>query len=452
MPWTISQEAQRIRTGQRTPVELLDSCLQVIDRHEERVKAWVFVAREEARREAERLTAEAERGAIRGPLHGIPLAIKDIIDVFDWPTAAGSSRWERSYARDDATVVRRLRSAGAILLGKTVTTQYASFDPPVTRNPWDSSRTPGGSSSGTAAAIASGMCPAGLGSQTGGSITRPASFCGVAGLKPTLGRVSTHGVLPLAPSMDHVGPLAHCVQDLALLLQTIAGQDVLDPACATRPVGNWTALLDRPQEKPRLGRLRGPFDSLADPGVIQMMDQVTERFSRAGAALTEIALPASFGEVIARHRTVMAVEAAAIHEPRFRAHPEDYAPKITALLEEGLGCSAAVYARCKEHQRLVTRELLPCFEGVDAFLTPATVGPAPDASTTGDPAFNSPWSYTGLPTISLPASWSGGLPLSIQLVGRHWGEGELCRVAAWCERVIDFERRSPPLVGQSDSQ
>lgn len=452
MPWTISQEAQRIRTAQQTPAELLEVCLKAIDRHEERVRAWVFVAREEARRDAERLTAEAQRGAFRGPLHGIPLAIKDIIDVFDWPTAAGSPRWEKSYARSDATVVRRLRSAGAILLGKAVTTQYASFDPPVTRNPWDISRTPGGSSSGTAAAVGAGMCLAGLGSQTGGSITRPASFCGVAGFKPTLGRVSTHGVLPLAASMDHVGPIANCVHDLALILQTIAGHDVLDPACAARPVGNWVALLDRPHEKPRLGRLRGPFDSLADASVIEMMDRVTERFIQAGAVVTEVALPASFSEVIPRHRTIMAVEAAAYHEMRYHTHPEEYGPRITSLLEEGLRCPASEYARCKEHQRLLTRELLPCFEGLDAFLTPATIGPAPDVSTTGDPAFNSPWSYTGLPTISLPAAWCGGLPLSIQLVGRHWAEGELCRVAAWCEMVIAFERKSPPLVGHSGSQ
>ena len=168
----------------------------------------------------------------RGPLHGIPIGIKDIYDVFDWPTAAGSRLWKNSYARQDATAVRKLREAGAVFVGKTVTTQYASFDPPPTRNPWNVDHTPGGSSSGSAAAVATGMCFGALGSQTGGSITRPASFCGVCGLKPTYGRVSADGVVPLAASMDHVGPMARCVRDLALILQVIAGPDPLDPAAA----------------------------------------------------------------------------------------------------------------------------------------------------------------------------------------------------------------------------
>src|SRR5436853_3402851 len=232
MPWTIQSASEAIRNGLLTPVELLEACLERIDRYEPRIKAWVFVDRELARAQAEAATAELGQGRWRGPLHGIPLAIKDIYDVFDWPTAAGSRLWSQSIARRDATVVERLRQAGAVFLGKTVTTQYASFDPPPTRNPWNLERTPGGSSSGSAAALACGMCLGALGSQTGGSITRPAAYCGVTGCKPTFGRVSTRGVLPLAPSLDHVGPLARCVPDLAVLLQAIAGPDGRDPGCA----------------------------------------------------------------------------------------------------------------------------------------------------------------------------------------------------------------------------
>src|SRR4051794_1025973 len=238
---TIHAAAQDVRQGKRTPVDLLEECLERVDRHESRVRAWVFVDRDGARAQAERLTAELRAGAWRGPLHGIPVGVKDIFDVFDWPTAAGSNLWRHSIARHDATVVERLRRAGAVLLGKTVTTAYASFDPPPTRNPWHPGRTPGGSSSGSAAALACGMCLGALGSQTGGSITRPASYCGVAGCKPTLARVSTTGVLPLASSMDHVGPLAHGVRDLALLLQVIAGPDPRDPGCSRRPVPDWMA-------------------------------------------------------------------------------------------------------------------------------------------------------------------------------------------------------------------
>src|SRR6516162_5471490 len=211
-----------LRQGRMTPVDLLDACLERIDRFEPRIKAWVLVDRDGARADAERLTAEIKRGQWRGPLHGIPLGIKDIFDVFDWPTAAGSRQWKDSIARQDAPVVRALREAGAVLVGKTVTTQYASFDPPPTRNPWDPARTPGGSSSGSAAALACGMCLGALASQTGGSITRPASYCGIPSCKPTYNRVNAAGVLPLASSMDHVGVIGRCALDLALMMEVIA--------------------------------------------------------------------------------------------------------------------------------------------------------------------------------------------------------------------------------------
>src|SRR5882724_3924205 len=219
MPDTIHEAAEAIRQKKITPVDLVNQCLANIDRWEEKVRAWVFVDREGALAEAKRLTDELARGQYRGPLHGIPLGVKDIFDVFDWPTAAGSKLWANSIARQDADVVRQLRQAGAIFLGKTVTTQYASFDPPVTRNPWNLAHTPGGSSSGSAAAVATGMCLGALGSQTGGSITRPASYCGVAGCKPGYGLLSCRGVVPLAPSMDHPGPIARCIKDLAIMLQ-----------------------------------------------------------------------------------------------------------------------------------------------------------------------------------------------------------------------------------------
>src|SRR6266478_4858422 len=227
----IHQAADEIRQGRLSPTELLDPCLAQIDRHEPRVRAWVFVDRESARAQCEQLTQELSRGQNRGPLHGIPLGIKDIYDVFDWPTAAGSRLWAQSIARRDATVVSRLRQAGAVFLGKTTTTQYASFDPSPTHNPWNLGRTPGGSSSGSAAALACRMCLGALGSQTGGSITRPASYCGIAGCKPTYGLLPLGGIMPLAHSMDHPGPMAHNVMDLALLLRGMScGFSIETPA------------------------------------------------------------------------------------------------------------------------------------------------------------------------------------------------------------------------------
>jgi aspartyl-tRNA(Asn)/glutamyl-tRNA(Gln) amidotransferase subunit A len=222
-PLTITEAAGFIRRGELTPSELLEQCFARIDRYEQRVRAWVYLDRERARAEAERLTAELKAGQNRGSLHGIPIGVKDIIDVFDMPTGCGSKLWANSYARRDATVVERLRQAGAVIMGKTVTTAFASFDPPVTRNPWNLNCTPGGSSSGSAAAVACGMCLGALATQTGGSITRPASYCGVCSIKPTYDRVHVDGVMPLAPSMDHVGAMANCVRDVGLLYRIIAG-------------------------------------------------------------------------------------------------------------------------------------------------------------------------------------------------------------------------------------
>jgi aspartyl-tRNA(Asn)/glutamyl-tRNA(Gln) amidotransferase subunit A len=441
---TIHTAAEKLRRGDLTPLSLLDSCLERIDRYEERVRAWVFVDVDSARATAEERAAELRRGQWRGPLHGVPIGIKDIFDVFDWPTAAGSRLWEKSIARSDATVVTRLRQAGAVLLGKTVTTAYASFDPPPTRNPWNHAQTPGGSSSGSAAAVACGMCLGALGSQTGGSITRPASYCGIAGCKPTYGRVSVHGVVPLAWSMDHPGPMARCVRDLALLLQVIAGADPYDPACSTQPVPDWTALLSGSLRPPRLGRLRGLFESRADEEMLGRLDEAVERLRLRGAVIEDIALPAAFSEVLPRHRIVMAVEGAQFHQQRLQQHPQDYPPRIRELLEEGLATSSVEYARTKAHQEQLRRAMLPCFDDVDALLTPATTGPAPEAATTGDPAFNSPWSYLGYPTVSLPAARSlDGLPLAIQLAGPPWSEGKLFAASAWCEDALGIDLGEP---------
>jgi Asp-tRNA(Asn)/Glu-tRNA(Gln) amidotransferase A subunit family amidase len=443
---TIHSTAADIRAGRVSPLDILDACLVRIEEREERVKAWVFVARDSARADAEKASAELRAGHDRGPLHGIPIGIKDIFDVFDWPTACGSRRWAQSFARHDAPVVQRLRQAGAVLLGKTVTTKYASFDPPPTCNPWNHGRTPGGSSSGSAAAVASGMCLGALGSQTGGSITRPAAFCGVAGCKPTYGRVSKVGVVPLAHSMDHVGPIAYCVRDLAILLQAIAGHEPSDPHTATLEVPDYLHVLQELLRPPRLGRLHGLFDDKAAPVVHALMDSLAKEFTSAGATVIDVALPDTFAEVLTRHRTIMGVEAAEYHAPRLRRHPEEYLPNIRSLLEEGLATTPQEYARCKAHQQQLTQEIEACFDGVDVLLTPAATSPAPSINTTGDPAFNSPWSYTGLPTVSMPARRGpDGLPMAIQLIGRHWTEPVLFAAAGWCEQVLGYGTALPPV-------
>jgi aspartyl-tRNA(Asn)/glutamyl-tRNA(Gln) amidotransferase subunit A len=429
---TITAAADAVREGRTTPSALLEECLGRIDRHEEQVRAWVLVDRERARQEARQRTAEQQAGRIRGPLHGIPIGVKDVIDVFDWPTACGSELWKNSVARQDAEAVTRLRAAGAVLVGKTVTTAYASFDPPPTRNPWDLKRTPGGSSSGSAAAVACGMCLGALATQTGGSTTRPAAYCGVASLKPTHGAIAVGGVLPLAPSLDHIGIIAGAVGDLGHIWSAVADVGV-EVARQERPV--------------RFGRLGGMFVEQAEPAVRAMMDAVQWRLQQRGATVVDVRPPAGFVEVSARQRTVMAVEAAMYHEGRLRRHPEDYGPCVRQLLEEGLACPAAEYARCKEHQREMTWAIQAMFENVDVLLTPSATGPAPGAETTGDPAFNSPWSYTGSPTVSLTTEWTAeGLPIGIQLIAGRGQEAALLKAAGWCEEQLNVPRREPAVV------
>jgi aspartyl-tRNA(Asn)/glutamyl-tRNA(Gln) amidotransferase subunit A len=423
--------AEEIRQGRLSPVALLERCLERVERYEDRVRAWVLIDRQGALEQARQAESEIKAGAWRGPLHGIPIGVKDIIDVFDLPTAAGSRLWKDSIARHDATAVRRLRSAGAVIPGKTVTTQYASFDPPPTRNPWNVRRTPGGSSSGSAAAVACGTCLGALATQTGGSTTRPAGYCGVASIKPTFGRVSTHGVLPLAHSMDHVGAMAGCVRDLEIILQAIGDMET----------GNNVSPAHRP---PRLLRVGGLFERMAERAVAAMIDRAAATLAAGGATVGDVHLPGTFDEVLARHRTVMAVEAAAYHESRLRRHPEDYGPCITKLLGEGIACSGPEYARTKQHQEILSKEMRSLLGRDGILLLPATTSPAPDAATTGDPAFNSPWSYTGLPVVSFVAGWTeDGLPLSLQLVGNAWSESNLLAAAAWCERVLAVPPRDP---------
>ncbi len=443
-PTTITAAAEFIRNGELTPSELLEQCLARIDRYEDRVKAWVYIDRDGAREQASRLTAELKTGQNRGPLHGIPVGIKDIIDVFDMPTACGSKRWANSYARRDATCVARLRQAGAVIMGKTVTTAYASFDPPPTRNPWNLDRTPGGSSSGSAAAVACGMCLGALATQTGGSITRPASYCGVYSLKPTHGRVSVDGVLPLAPSLDHVGIMANSVRDLALLLQPLTGYD---DESAPRPYLYRSEVEQQQQAWRRTLSALPDFPATAGPEMRAAFDAFRDKTRAAKWAWNELPLPPSFADAPNFQYTVMAVEAAAYHGARMARHPDDYPPKVRSLIEHGNATSAPHFVNVMNHYKTMRDEIERAFvDGWRTLITPATTGPAPTAETTGDPAFNAPWSYTGLPTVSLPFAWGAdGMPLAVQLTGDRYFEDELFALADALEADIAFERRALPL-------
>jgi len=438
----IAIAVEAIARGTLSPVELVDFCFQRINAHEPQVRAWVMLDEAGARREAERLAELARGGQMLGPLHGIPIAIKDIVDVAGWPTKCGSPLRETHVAKRDAEIVVRLRSAGAILLGKTVTTQFASFDPPPTRNPWNLERTPGGSSSGSAAAVATGMCMAAIGSQTGGSIVRPAAYCGVVGLKPTYGAVPLDGIMPLAWHLDHPGPIARNVDDAALMFEVIAGKPAEGRSFPT--VKEVTAWKGRPTE---LAWLRGFFWDRADAEVRQATAQAIDRLRDAGVSVTaDVEPPPSFADVIAQHRCIMAVEAAAYHRTDFAATPEQFGPRIASLLTEGLEATAIDYADALQHQQQLAHDLEPLCAGGRLLVMPATTTPAPGRDTTGDPSFNSPWSHVGFPSMTIPCGLSSdGLPCGLQLVGPPHSERPLLAAAERCETMLAFDR-TPSLV------
>ncbi|MEK6235869.1 MAG: amidase, partial [Planctomycetales bacterium] len=426
---SLLEVAAALRRRDVTSSRLVDHCLARVEIHEPRIRAWVSVDAVRALDEAKRLDEELAAGKDRGPLHGIPIGVKDIVDVAGLPTAAGSPLLGKEPARQDARVVARLREAGAVVLGKTVTTEFACFDPSRARNPWNVGHTPGGSSSGSAAATALGMCLAAVGSQTGGSITRPASYCGVAGFKPTLGRVSTEGVHPVSFTLDHVGPIARRVVDLSILLQAMAEPD---SACGLAPVWDLLEPLSTAsflETKPRLGLIEGFF--LDEPESAQSVLAAAETFTDAGADVARVKLPESFAVVHKMHRRVMAAEAAEQHRELFRREGDSYGPAVRGLVEEGLELSAADYAEALKARSRFQREMVGALSTVDALLTPATPTAAPPwLQSTGDPKFNSPWSFAGLPTASFPSGLnSDGMPSAVQLIGNWGGENQLLQVA-----------------------
>jgi Asp-tRNA(Asn)/Glu-tRNA(Gln) amidotransferase A subunit family amidase len=428
---TIAGVGRALREGRTTCVKILEGCLEQIDEWEPKVHAWVVLDRVNALKQAHALDDALKAGTDRGPLHGIPIGIKDIIDVAGLPTACGSKRWANRIAEKDASVVANLRNSGAVIMGKTVTTPYAWIDPPITRNPWNLDRTPGGSSSGSAASVATGMCFAAVGSQTGGSITRPASFCGVAGMKPSREFVETTGVFPFAPNLDHVGPIARTVEDLRLMLVGLS-----EPCQNLQNFQTESSLGTLP---PRLGQLQGFFERRATPGVRAAFHEAARELASAGAEIVAVEDPLDFEHILINHRIVMAAEAAHIHTHWLEETPADYPPRIRELVEEGGSLRARDYISAEAGMVKAEKAIIGCIfqHKLAALITPATIGTAPDPSTTGDPAFNSPWSYTHLPTVSFPTSrTTDGLPVALQFIGVRAWDFALLRVADWCEQAI----------------
>ena len=443
--FSVSEAAQQIRSGQLSPTTYIESLLQRITTHDPALQAWVTIDRAKARDAALRREQELAAGETPGILHGVPVGLKDIFYTAGMKTTACSRIYADFVPDYDATCVTRLKDAGAVILGKAVTTEFATSDPSPTRNPWNAEHTPGGSSSGSSVAVATGMCPAALGSQTGGSTCRPAAYNGIVGLKPSYGRISRYGVIPVSWSLDTVGILVRTVTDAALLLQAMAGYDANDPGSANVPVPDYGQQMADWQAPPRIGLLKGYFFDRATPEVRHHTEEMAQRLAQAGAVVEELELPESFATAPTAQRIVMNVECAAFHEEFFRHRADEYGPRLRANIEMGMLVPGVTYLQAQRLRRSFRQDMTELAQRVDVLMTPATPAPAPrDLTTTGDAAFQAPWTSAGLPTIVIPSGLSAdGLPLGVQFAAPPFEEGVLLSAARWCEAALGVNLRPP---------
>jgi len=417
------EAAARIRDGQISSVDLVDACLAHIHSLDGRLQAWAYVDEAGARREARAREAEARGGRVRGPLHGVPVGVKDIIHVAGMPTTGGAKTWAHTMPASDAPVVMRLREAGAVIVGKTHTTEFAYRDPAPTRNPWNLEHTPGGSSAGSGAAVGARMVPVALGTQTVGSILRPAAYCGVVGFKASHGVTPTQDVIPLAWSLDHVGVLTRSVDDAAMALGVLARRELTAAPRGAPAIALVPELLER-AERENAAHLRA----------------AAEAFARAGARIVEVRLPPSFARLHDAGLIVLQAETAAYHASDFARHASQFGAGIRAAVEAGLRVPAIEYIKANRARLEFREAVMPLLEGHDALLTPTAPGPAPAGlGSTGDAWFCAPWSSAGVPAITLPSGVApSGLPYALQLVAAAGRETPLLGVAAWCEGVLRF--------------
>ena len=430
--WLSATDAARaIRDGAISSEQLTEACLARVREVDDRVQAWAFLDPEHALNQARARDQARREGLPTGPLHGVPVAVKDIIDTEDMPTEDGSVLHAGRTPAHDATVVAMLRAAGAIIFGKTVTTELATYAPGKTRNPHNPEHTPGGSSSGSAAAVAVGMVPLALGSQTNGSVIRPASFCGVYGFKPTHGLIPRAGVLKLSRTLDQLGGFARSIEDLALLAEQLIGWDADDPD--TRPRAR-PPLVDtacaEPPLPPQFAFVKGPAWPRAG-------EETKLAFAELVSELSDCVFELDMGESselsLEYHRTIMEAEMAANLDREWEHGRDRISESLRAQLERGRQITALDYQRARARIELLNAGFESVFERCEAIVTPAAAGVAPRGlESTGDPAFCSLWTLCGMPALNLPLmQGENGLPLGVQLVGPRGSDARLLRAARW---------------------
>ena len=430
-----SEGARLIAEGKISSVELVGACLAHIEKVEPAVQAWTFLDPAYALSQARAADEFRLSGSVTGPLHGVPAGLKDIIDTADMPTENGSALHAGRTPSRDAAVARMLRAAGAIVMGKTVTTEFATRTPGKTRNPHDPRHTPGGSSSGSAAAVAAGMVPLALGSQTGGSVIRPASYCGVFAIKPTHGLIPRSGMFQLSRTLDHVGLFARTLEDLALGLEQVAGHDEGDPDSRPRPRVPYRAIAaEDPPLPPTLAFVKTPRWSQVAPDAQEAFGELVETL---GDRVEEVEL--FEGEALEWARTITDAEVAVNLAREWEAAPTGLSASLRARIERGRAVLARDYLQARARVPSLVAGYTELFEQrYDAILTPAAPGTAPEGlESTGDPMFNTVWTLCGMPAVTVPLMrGANGLPLGVQLVGPRDGDARLLRTARWLvERV-----------------
>jgi len=431
----LRESAAALRAGRLSAQAYCEGLLDRIRERDPQVQAWAALDEGRALALAQACDVKRGAGAALGTLHGIPVGVKDIIDTADLPTQMGSPVFAGHQPVRNAPVVDRLLAAGAYVLGKTVTTEFAFLHPGKTRNPWHPAHTPGGSSSGSAAAVASGMVPAAIGTQTNGSVIRPAAFCGVVGFKPSFGLIPCAGALQFSATLDQMGVFTRSVADAAAF------------AAALAEYGSITAEIGDARSLPRIALLMNFPWNAAEPEAAAHLDAVREQLRRAGASVETLVLPADLHDAQRVHRTIMVYEGARQHAPRQARSRSAMSPVLNALIDEGLGISNADYVQALARSGAIHERALELFEHCDVVASLPAPGVAPARlDATGDPSFCTLWSLTGFPSITIPTGWSsGGLPFGLQLAARSGADDLLLRVAQWCEDAVAFSA-SPELL------
>ena len=444
--------ASRIKRGEISPVEVVNALLARIAEFNDRLRAFIHIDKDRALDEARAAEMEIQKGHYRGPLHGIPVAHKDIFDVRGMPTTAASKIMTGYIASEDSAVAARLRQAGAICLGKLNLWEFASGSMEVfgeARNPWNTEMITGGSSSGSAAALAAHLIPLATGTDTGGSVRGPAHNCGIVGLRPSYGRVSRTGIIPLSWTLDHAGPMARTVSDVAQLLQGMAGPDPKDPSTVGQPEGNFSLTLPNGLQGKRIGLPRSSYFTGTDPEVVLAIHTDVKQLEKLGASIQEVDLsPTGYGA--ASSWTIAYTEAFAFHRPCFARHWVDYTPAFRRRITSAAMLTAEECVTAHRIRRVIIAEYQRILGQVEVIVTPTVSHPAfpiGKVSPLSDMLnFLRPVSLAGLPALSLPCGFTeAGLPIGMQLVGRLWEEGTILQVGHAYEQATDWHKRRPPL-------